>query len=207
MIVSRKRRVLVGAIMGALVIGTLIAILAVVLEGNSEIYGLKAGGLDAGAVETLEGPASRGSPQEFGPIIENTWSSPAIIESVTPVSLSKWFKVTRARIWIVKIPKLKKGQFFSYLPLADEGWPPKTAPQVAKLPDRDVIIPPHGIAQLPFGATSLAPIGNVVRINGIRVIFEQKNTQYDWTFPINIIIHTCGEKKTRKSCRWSEMPA
>jgi len=172
---------------------------------KNKTAGLKAGGLDAGALETQEGGVSRGSAEEFGPIISNTWSSPAIVESVVPVSLSKQFKVTRARIWIAKVPKSSK-RFFSYLPGAAKGWPPKSAPLIGKLPDRNVTIPPHGIAQMPFGATSFAPIGTVVKIKGVRVIFRQKGKRYIWTFPYNVVIHTCGRKISKESCKWRDMP-
>jgi len=173
---------------------------------ENTITGLKAGGLDAGARQTGEIGIPRGQKEEFGLVfIRNTSPSPAIVESVLPISLSTQLKVTRARIWIARVPKHNKRYFF-FLPMAADGWPPKSAPQIAKLPDSNVTIPPHGIAQMPFGATSFAPTGTVVRIKDVRVVFEQKRQRYRWTFPLNVVIHTCGRKISKESCKWREMP-
>ncbi|MHB8060177.1 MAG: hypothetical protein ACYDHO_05025 [Gaiellaceae bacterium] len=192
------------AVLAICATGVSVAIFAYKGSSENKTAGLKAGGLDAGSIITQEGGVSRGSAEEFGPIIFNRWASAAIVESVIPVSLSKQLKVTRARIWIAKVPKHGK-RYFYYLPGAAKGWPPKSAPLIGRLPDRDVTIPPHGIAQMPFGATSFAPIGTVVRINGVRVVFRQKGKRYIWTFPYNAVIHTCGQKISKESCKWSEI--
>jgi hypothetical protein len=170
-------------------------------SGVKETVGLKAGGLDAGSILGQSGSIQRDCTMTFAPFLRNNWSVPAIIESVTPVSASAKLKASKARIWITH-PLGGKG-FYYYLPIGAHGWPPRLVYArkiIAKLRSRNVVVPPHGLVQLPFHMRSLAPIGTKVRIVGMKVVFKQRGRRYEWTFPIRIVFRTAGPKPGHPGC-------
>jgi hypothetical protein len=173
----------VFCLFAALVLALCVAVMTTSCGGNGakKVDGLRAGGLDAGAVNGAKFGIRRGKFMELGFIsLTNNGKSPAVIESAIPIPNSVQVEVTQARVWVFP-PKTK-----NLLPYADTGWPPEDAPLIRKLPSENVAIPSGKKAQLVFGVRSLAPVGKTVRITRLRVLFKQGGQRYDWTFPLPV---------------------
>jgi hypothetical protein len=171
----------------------IIVVMTTACDSTKKTTGLTAGGLYGGPTQKVELGEYRGEYIELGfTYIQNRGKTPALIESVVPVTNSKYVEATRGRIWVV--PARKKRRYLVMLPLNAYGWPPKSAPLIRTLPFRNVILGPKRYAQIVFGVKSNATVGTVITIKGVRFVFKQDGKNYDWTLPLPIKIHVCSTR-------------
>jgi len=188
-----------GALLGlALAAGLLLFfLLGASTGGAKQVYGIRAGDLDAGSRISVNAPLRRGDSYMMGEIsLKNVGNEPVLVESVEPQSTSSVLRATPAHIWIEPV----NGHL--NLPIGWPGWPPRSPPteppkwapnwvqphpNVLALPTSQTIYPGRE-AQLVYGLFLSAAPTQKLRITALRITFKQAGRTFLWTLPAPVSV-------------------
>ncbi len=155
--------------------------------------GTSAGHLDAGSVVGASFGLDKGESYTVGLVVlENRGTTPAVVESIRPLSTSPSLRATPGHLWLVP-----RNNHLS-LPNGWPGWPPRNPPtkrakwmpkswvqphpNLPRLPER-LAIPPGREAQIVYGIFLHANPSPKIGITSLRITFRQGGTTYVWTLP------------------------